>query len=120
MDLNSISNNCVRPDYYVGADEDIVSDICSWIDHRRRVNSRLKQLHWVKENQRAGKREIGILRAQYRNICTGDFRIFADVDRRSASGVHSRGVARVGQKSYLAQFSLIESGGSFYFYIRIV
>ena len=44
-----------------------------------------------------------------------DFRIFPDVDRRSASAVNACGVAGIGEKSYLAQLCLIESGGSFYF-----
>ena len=73
----------------------------------------------MKENQSARKGEIGIPGAQHCNVCPGDFRILADVDRRSASDAHAWGVARVGQKSYLAQFCLIESGGAFDFYVGV-
>src|ERR1700682_4716602 len=80
-----------------------------WYEGRRRM----------KENQSARKSEIGVPGAQHRNVCAGDLRLFADVDRRSASGIHVGGVARVGQKSYLAHFGLIESGGAFYFDICV-
>jgi len=43
----------------------------------------------MKEFQCAGKGEIGILRAQNGYVSARDFRIFPNVDRRSAGDIHT-------------------------------
>src|SRR5712692_1666786 len=78
----------VAHDVFMGAHEDVVSNIGSWIDYRRRMNCRCERRRGMKENQGAGEREIGILGAQDRQVFAGYFGVFANVNRRRRRGVH--------------------------------
>jgi hypothetical protein len=71
--LQAIWDSEAEPNDHVGANEDIVSNICSWINYRRRMNLRLKRRRRMKENQCTGERQVWILCAQHGNICARHF-----------------------------------------------
>src|SRR5258708_24328885 len=110
MNAHSIAYHDILSDRDMSVDENFFRHARARINYRGGVPVRLEVCARMKNNLRASKSQIRILRAQYCEIGARDFYGLADIDRGRASRRNLVRVFRIGKKSDFDGLALIKPG----------
>src|SRR6266480_1118754 len=107
MNPHSIPYYNILSDSDVSINKNFPGNARARINYRGGIPVRLEIWSVMKNNHCARKGKIRIFRTQDGEISAGDLDVFANINGRSSRRLHSRRVARVGEKCNLSGLRLI-------------